>query len=55
MKKWVCDKCGYASDTPDAPEKCPECGSTKFDYLSDEEVRQLKELAEALKDLKIKF
>ena len=30
MKKFVCSICGYVHEGEAAPEKCPQCGSTKI-------------------------
>lgn len=30
MAKWVCAVCGYTVEGDKAPEKCPQCGATKF-------------------------
>ncbi len=30
MSKWVCAVCGYTVEGEKAPEKCPQCGATKF-------------------------
>lgn len=34
MEKWICKMCGYTHMGEDAPERCPECGCTKFKYYS---------------------
>ena len=33
MAKWVCAVCGYTIEG-DKPEKCPQCGATKFNEAS---------------------
>ena len=35
MTKWVCAVCGYTVEAPEAPEKCPQCGATKFNKAGD--------------------
>jgi len=30
MAKWVCAVCGYTVEGDTPPEKCPQCGATKF-------------------------
>ena len=33
MAKWVCAVCGYTVEG-EKPEKCPQCGATKFNEAS---------------------
>ncbi len=35
MAKWVCAVCGYTVEGDKAPEKCPQCGATKFNQAGD--------------------
>ena len=35
MTKWVCTVCGYTVEAEKAPEKCPQCGATKFNEAGD--------------------
>ncbi len=35
MTKWVCSVCGYTVEAESAPEKCPQCGATKFNKAGD--------------------
>lgn len=35
MTKWVCAVCGYTVEALEAPEKCPQCGATKFNKAGD--------------------
>lgn len=35
MTKWVCSVCGYTVEADVAPEKCPQCGATKFNIAGD--------------------
>ena len=35
MTKWVCAVCGYTVEAEKAPEKCPQCGATKFNEAGD--------------------
>lgn len=35
MTKWVCSVCGYTVEADVAPEKCPQCGATKFNKAGD--------------------
>ncbi len=35
MTKWVCSVCGYTVEGAAAPEKCPQCGATKFNEAGD--------------------
>ncbi len=35
MTKWVCAVCGYTVESETAPEKCPQCGATKFNQAGD--------------------
>ncbi len=35
MTKWVCTVCGYTVESETAPEKCPQCGATKFNQAGD--------------------
>jgi rubrerythrin len=34
---WQCLKCGYALVSKDPPERCPDCGATRQDFVPLEE------------------
>lgn len=33
MKKWTCQVCGYAHQGDEAPERCPQCGASKAQFV----------------------
>lgn len=37
MKKWICEKCGYAHYGEEAPMRCPKCGAPKSAFHVEKE------------------
>lgn len=40
---WKCSVCGFMHEGPEAPEKCPKCGSPREKYaaMSDEDAKKV--------------
>lgn len=36
METWICKKCGYAHQGDEAPEQCPQCGASKYQFYREE-------------------
>jgi rubrerythrin len=43
MKKWKCNRCGYASVAEEPPAKCPICFLTKFKEAQDKVFKTIRD------------